>query len=128
MAEETWQQGMLRAVALYVFQNGQLTQKGITSGLPRRGDHGGFWEDFQDDWEIQPNRVGVTAHIRDCGPDVSKTSYEDSEWWVFDGTFAEPAFSRSTGLDLTSSCACGRVKERRWRYEGTMAALIKGIT
>jgi hypothetical protein len=99
-------------------------------GLVREGDGGwryGGWQDFtQEGGEYLTTTL--SAHVAECGADVSKSTYTESEWTEFDGTFAEPPWGDHTGTDATIHCNCGKVAGRTWRYTGSIAALIEAIT
>ena len=66
--------------------------------------------------------------MRTCRVDLPRSSWTDSDWEEFSGSFAEPPWERRIGTDVLVFCRCGQVRGRRWRYTGTLAELIRAIT
>jgi hypothetical protein len=76
-------------------------------------------------WEAR-DYAELCMHMAGCRPDYAASTWDDSTWTEWMGTF-EPLDSR-TGIDLVLTCACGTVRERRWRYTDGYAELIRAIT
>jgi hypothetical protein len=71
----------------------------------------------------------VEEHLAgDCAIDFERSSYEDSEWTDFAGTFADDPWPRYHGIDAIVWCRCGQVQGRRWRFTEGHATLLRGIT
>jgi hypothetical protein len=68
----------------------------------------------------------LREHMAGCSPVYETSTWSDSEWTEFVGTF-EPT-ERGTGIDLVLTCRCGTVQGRTWRYTGGYADLIRAIT
>lgn len=77
------------------------------------------WEDY-DRTEAE--------HMRVCAVDITRSSYDDSEWQEFQGTFQDEPWARRTGIDAVVTCKCGCIQDSRHRYEGGLAELIRAIT
>jgi hypothetical protein len=69
----------------------------------------------------------VRKHLASCELDIPKCSFTDITWTEFAGTFAE-SDNDCAGLEATVSCTCGQVKDRRFRYSGGYAEMLKAIT
>lgn len=114
----------------YVLKHGGLVKE-YAKKWHTHHDYGG-WRDYGElDWSKGGKLLYLpdspTDHMKSCGIDYSKSSYEDSEWESFNGTFAEPPWERETGLDVSLTCTCGKVS-RKWRHQGSYADLITAIT
>lgn len=81
------------------------------------------WQDYSEDY-----RDTGAYHIATCAVDAARSTYDDSEWQEFQGTFAEEPWGRRTGIDAVVTCVCGKLDGVRYRYEGGLAELIKFIT
>lgn len=122
-----WRDGFHAALYGYVLEHGGL----VKEKLPGYRSYGG-WRDYSDvDWSNGGKLLYLpdspTGHMLACGINYSKSSYADSEWESFSGTFAEPPWERETGLDVSLTCTCGKVS-RKWRHQGSYADLIKALT
>lgn len=142
-----WQGRFRQAIISYLVENGGLV---LTSG----GSRYGSWQDFGPamGWDHTCGSTGGTTrcssrektcpycraprpdpadhpseHIKTCGINFARSSYEDSEWSEFAGTFAEDPWPISHGIDAVVTCQCGKVAGRHWRYTGTHAELLNGI-
>jgi hypothetical protein len=68
-------------------------------------------------------------HFERCGPLLAKSgNIVDTDWTEFSGTFAPRDWDRKHGLEVTISCKCGKVKDRKWRLEENFGTLIRAIT
>ena len=56
------------------------------------------------------------------GIDYDKTTYDDSEWWEFAGSFAEPHEGDRRGIDAVIVTLAGN--SFRYRFSGTPGELI----
>jgi hypothetical protein len=84
---------------------------------PRASEYGWHGED-----------TGEREHVRECGANPAASTWQDSEWTEFSGTFAEPPFQYRKGIDATVTCNCGLVEGERFRYTDGYAELIRAIT
>jgi hypothetical protein len=68
----------------------------------------------------------LREHMAACSPVYEASTWSDSEWTEFIGTFDPP--EPRTGIDAVLTCRCGTVQGRTWRYTGGYADLIRAIT
>jgi hypothetical protein len=122
-----WQDGMKGALIAYVLRNGALVKESASQTSSGRQDYGG-WQEYGWDEGLQEDVPALTVHMRDCRVNLTRSSYEDTDWCEFSGTFAEPPWEHRAGTDVVVYCACGKVCGRRWRYTGGLANLIRAIT
>lgn len=76
-------------------------------------------------WQAEDLYV-LRGHMEGCEPDYEASTWSDSEWTEWMGTFCED--ERGTGIDAVVTCRCGTVQGRTWRYTGGYADLIRAIT
>lgn len=122
----SWQDEMKAALLRQIVADGSLVQRGGGGGY-------GGWQDFTRGEHSTPRKwsyltTELSAHVAECGIDMDKSTYVDSDWTEFAGTFAEPPWEDRKGTDATIYCNCGKVAGRTWRYTDSIAALIDGIT
>lgn len=107
----TWKDDFRESLISFLVRNGTpVSLKDRTYG----------WMDYE--WQY------LNDHLTICGTDITRSSWEDSEWSEFCGTFAEPPFEQRRGVDAVVYCNCGQISGRRWRYTGSYGELLKGIT
>lgn len=116
----TWRDEFRTALFAYMLKHGILVKEHAGSGY---GGYGG-WTDY---FILHDRPDDATSHITRCGIDTAASTYTDSEWYEFAGTFADDPWPRSTGIDAGLVCKCGKVA-RTWRYTDSYAALITSIT
>lgn len=105
----TWQDDMLTALIGHLVANGDLVAE------------------KRDRFEWRDYAPAPAEHLAACRPDLARSSYEDSMWTDWGGSF-EPD-TTGTGMDVIVTCRCGQVTKRRWRYtEGGYAELLRAIT
>lgn len=68
----------------------------------------------------------LRMHMAGCRPDYEASTWEDTNWIEWMGTFQEDEWRQ--GIDLVLTCKCGLVQGRAWRYTGGYAELIRAIT
>jgi len=147
-----WQAQFHQAIIEFLVGHGSLAREDKDAG--RRGYYG-VWQDVTGlglGWE-HPCSGGLTTmcaqseetceycgtarpplasrpenHLKTCGIDFARSSYDDSEWSQFAGTFADDPWPVSRGIDAIVVCSCGQVAGRHWRYTGTHAELLQAIT
>lgn len=92
----------------------------LKNGSPREMERDTTYGWLASDW----NEVGehLRAHAAD---EVTLGEFQDVEWSQFDGTFVDD--SEHQGIEVTVTCACGRLTDRVWRYEGTLGEILTGI-
>jgi len=119
----SWKEEMKEAIVLYVVEQGDLVREDSTEPGHGRGTYH-MYQDYAKDY----SDFGLAMHVNECGLDLPKSTYVDMDWYEFDGTFAEQPWGHREGTDAVVHCRCGKVAGRHWRYEGGLAALIKGVT
>lgn len=93
----------------------------VASGYPVKDDASIYgWMD--DDY------LDICDHVKTCGLNLSNCSWVDSDWNEFVGTFAESPVEWKQGIDAVVSCNCYLLDGKHFRYTGSHADLIKGIT
>lgn len=127
----SWKEELKEALILYVAQHGELVKESAVSSGWGRGQYSGF-NDFSGNETHraggQYDSITLAEHVTECTLDLGRSSYLDTDWYEFDGTFAEEPWGRRQGTDVVVYCTCGRVKGRHWRYTGGLADLIKAVT
>ncbi len=89
----------------------------VREGAPLR-DGSGFYGWMASDWEDRKNKVDSV------GIDYTRTTWSESEWSEFKGTFYE-GDTRTVGIDARLVLLDGTVM--KWRYEGTASDLILAV-
>jgi hypothetical protein len=79
-------------------------------------------EDIYYGW-IANDYSTVLKHMEKCSVAESSEAPTEEEWDSFDGTFVDSC--TACGFTLLVSCVCGKVKDRTWRWEGSMADAVK---
>jgi hypothetical protein len=123
----SWQDGMNEALIGYVISRGALVTESASQRSPGQRIYGG-WQEYAWDDATQDETPALTIHMRHCTADLARSSWQDSDWEDFNGTFAEPPWEQRSGTDAVVYCICGQVQGRRWRYTGGLAELIRAIT
>lgn len=118
----TWQDEMKTALIGRIITNGGLVRETAT-----RQDYGG-WREYGWDDATGDDAPALTTHMRACTVDLALSTWTDSDWEEFNGTFAEPPWVHRKGTDAIVYCGCGLVQGRHWRYAGPLAELIRAIT
>lgn len=72
--------------------------------------------------------TGEKEHVLECGIDLQASTWKDSTWSEFLGTFAEPGSRDCRGLDAVVTCKCTLVEGITWRYDGTHGDMLRVIT
>lgn len=70
----------------------------------------------------------LRMHMAGCRPRYELCAWQDRDWREFTDSLAEPSEDYRKGIELTLTCACGLIRDRRWRYTGGHAELIRAIT
>ena len=106
----TWQEEFRRSLLDYLVRKG--TPVGADASV-----YGWIDGDYEE----------IREHFASCGISCAQSTYEDSRWTEFGGTFAESDTER-TGIDAVVTCNCGRYEGKHFRYTGGYAAMITEIT
>jgi hypothetical protein len=78
---------------------------------------------------IDHNWRELLDHLATCSPDpIKSTSIIDKTWTEFAGTFADRSEDLRHGLELTVTCSCGKVRDKRWRLEKGFGELVRALT
>jgi hypothetical protein len=72
------------------------------------------------------NAIDLIEHMEGCPPSLKESSYGDTTWTEWGGTFGSDY--QKTGLEALITCECGIVYQQPWLYEDGYAELIKMIT
>lgn len=95
----------------------------VDGGSPVRDDPSFYgWEDYDHHWP--PVRHPKRIMIDRVGIDFDATTYRESVWAEFQGTFYE-GDTRVYGVDLDLVLCNG--KRLRWRYTGTVSKLLTAV-
>lgn len=72
----------------------------------------------------EPLRSQTVAKMHEVGIDYETSTYEESNWYEFKGTFYT-GDTREFGVDLKVHLLDGTWQE--WRYAGTISELIRAV-
>jgi hypothetical protein len=114
MSNDTWKIGFTRALIDAIVREGGVVRK----------DGGSFYGGWQD-YEVTPD---VRAEIERVGIDYAKTTWTESEWHEFMGTFYE-GDTRCVGIDAEVSLKSSRKGGRGYtfRWQGSVSDLIIAV-
>lgn len=105
---DDWKTGFKKALIDVLVHNGQLLR-------PSESDRTYSWADYSKEGQARQK------HVRTHDIDYERTTWEESEWHEFMGTFYE-ADTRVKGIDLRVVMKTG--EEYDWRWQGSVAELI----
>lgn len=108
----SWKDEYQRAAARFVLRH----------GTPRdmRDDHYLVYGWMADDWRE------VREHIESHDPNaITLGDFKDVEWFEFENTFTDS--KERHGVEITVTCACGKITDRVVRYEGSLGEILMGI-
>lgn len=114
-----WQAQFHSALISYLVAHGTLVAQGPTEyswkAYGKLGPGQG--------WGWDP----AVRHVEeDCAISFERSTFEDSEWTEWAGTFYPD--THHEGIEAIVTCCCGQVQGRRWRFTEGHAALLRGIT
>lgn len=116
---ESWKGDFKRAVIDAVLRNGMKVKDVV---MPRYDFSG--WADYGDNNWAQGQSAALTQ-IEAEGIDYEATTYDDSEWYEFAGTFAEEPWTPIRGVDVVVKTLAGNTF--RWRYDSSIGSLITEV-
>lgn len=108
-SQGTWKQEIHRRIINFMLRDGSPVD-------PKPSYYGWIAHDYEK----------LFRHLAECQSAYSSCTWDDDEWTEFAGTFADDR--NCTGLKAIITCACGTVAGRMWRYRGSYAELIRGLT
>lgn len=95
-----------------------LTTYVIEKGHPVRLDGDTFYGSIADDWQE------VNLHRKEC-PLTSVSPPVEGDEASFVDTFSSTATMYF--VEVTASCGCGFITDRKWRYEGNLGEILIGL-